>query len=182
MPLEDQNHNVSVRLGTLIERTTTTDRIDLSVDYSDLSKQLMRLESREFGSPVELIDNVVDLAMENEGVWKVSMAVNLSKGARTAKNFKWERNTSPCHRWMEAQFWGDWGPIIIGIESSRMNNETNSQYRLDMDVEKFRLHRVFNPWLPGQIRLDHRRAAFSLHDTNKSGNIWKPTPIYWDNR
>ena len=98
MPLEDQNHNVSVRLGTLIERTTTTDRIDLSVDYSDLSTQLMRLGSRGFGSPVELIDNVVDLAMENEGVWKVSMAVNLSKGAPMAKNFKWERNTSPCNR------------------------------------------------------------------------------------
>ena len=113
--------DISVRLGTLIERAASTDRVDLSVDYSDLSKQLTKLEDRGFGSPVELIDNVVDLAMEKEGVWKVSVAVNLSKGARMAKNVRWERHTFPTEgvtdEWT-LSFEGIEIPIIIGIEEN----------------------------------------------------------------
>ena len=113
--------DVSVRLGTLIERAAFTDRVDLSVDYSDLSKQLTLLGTRGFASPVELIDDIVDLAMEKEGVWKVSVVVNLSKGARMAKNVKWERRTFPSERVTD-----EWRlsfeeievPIIIGIEEN----------------------------------------------------------------
>jgi len=113
--------DLSIRLGTLIERAASTDRVDLSVDYSDLSKQLTKLEDQGFGSPVELIDNVVDLAMEKEGVWKVSVSVNLSKGARMAKNVKWERHTLPGNgvtdEWT-LSFEGIDVPIIIGIEEN----------------------------------------------------------------
>jgi FolB domain-containing protein len=113
--------DLSIRLGTLIERAAATDRVELSVDYSDLSKELTKLEAQGFGSPVELIDAVVDLAMEKEGVWKVSVAVSLSKGARMAKNVKWERNTFPADgvtdEW-KLSFEGIEVPIIIGIEEN----------------------------------------------------------------
>src|SRR5208282_1561655 len=75
---------LSVELGTTIARAAASDRVDLSVDYSALSKQLTTLENRNFGSAVELIDQVVELGLQKDGVGKVSVSVSLEKGALAA--------------------------------------------------------------------------------------------------
>ena len=168
--------DLSIRLGTLIERAAATDRVDLSVDYSELSKQLMKLEAQGFGSPVELIDTIVDLAMEKEGVWHVSVAVNLSKGARTAKNVKWERNTFPAEgvtdEW-KLSFEGIEVPIIIGIEENLHERTMKQIVSIDLtwtlrnsDSTEFSIHDF-----PGAVDSIIEVRPLAKHESYQPANL-----------
>src|SRR5436190_14065075 len=57
---------LSVELGTTIARAAASDRVDLSVDYSALSKQLTTLENESFNNAVEMIDQVAGLALQKD--------------------------------------------------------------------------------------------------------------------
>lgn len=111
---------LSVGLGTTIARAAASDRVDLSVDYSALSKQLIALEKRTFGSAVELIDHVTEFGLQKDGVGKVSVSVSLEKGVLTAKNVKWERSApsnNGLNEW-KLSLEGIQVPLIIGIEEN----------------------------------------------------------------
>jgi FolB domain-containing protein len=168
--------DLSIRLGTLIERAAATDRVDLSVDYSELSKQLTNLEAQGFGSPAELIDTVVDLAMEKEGVWNILVAVNLSKGARMAKNVKWQRNTFPAEgvtdEW-KLSFEGIEVPIIIGIEENLHERTMKQIVSIDLtwklrnsDSTEFSIHDF-----PGTVDSIIEVRPSAKHESYQPGNL-----------
>lgn len=134
--LKPQPVLLSVRLGTLVARAAADDNVDLSVDYSALNKQLMKLENRDFNSAADMIDEVADLALRHDEVGKVSVEACLEKGALRAKNVRLERVA-----WTEqGTKKGSWKfsiegvdlPIIIGIEENEHERTQKQMVSIDL--------------------------------------------------
>jgi dihydroneopterin aldolase / 2-amino-4-hydroxy-6-hydroxymethyldihydropteridine diphosphokinase / dihydropteroate synthase len=127
---------LSVRLGTLIARAAVSDSVELSVDYSALSKQLMKLENRAFDSAADMIDEVAEMALQNNDVGKVFVESCLEKGVLRAKNARIERVV-----WMDqGTKVGSWKfaiagvdiPIIIGIEENQHERTQKQLVSIDL--------------------------------------------------
>jgi dihydroneopterin aldolase / 2-amino-4-hydroxy-6-hydroxymethyldihydropteridine diphosphokinase / dihydropteroate synthase len=127
---------LSVRLGTLIARAAASDNVDLSVDYSALSKQLMKLENNTFDSAADMIDEVAELALWYDEVGKVFVEGCLEKGVLRAKNARLERVA-----WMDqGTKMGSWKfsiegvdiPIIIGIEENQHERTQKQLVSIDL--------------------------------------------------
>jgi FolB domain-containing protein len=110
--LKPQPVLLSIRLGTLIARAAASDCVELSIDYSALSKQLTNLEKKTFKTAAEMVDEAAELALRHDGVGKVSVDVSLEKAFLRARKAKLERII-----WNEdGQKLGSWKYIIEGVE------------------------------------------------------------------
>lgn len=120
---------LSVNLVTSVARAAASDRVDLSVDYSILGKQLVSFENETFESVVDLINRVVGVTCKTQGVEKMSVVVNLEKGMLLAKNLKWEKTA-----FVEDHSSNEWKlcvegiriPVIIGIRGN-VHERTHKQ-------------------------------------------------------
>lgn len=129
---------LSIDLGTTVARAAASDRVDLSIDYGALGKELAILEKRSFKSPVELIEEVVGLSLEKDGVGNVSVVVQLEKGALMAKKITWERIAFADYN--EKGLWklGIEGleiPVIIGVEENTHERTRKQLVRIDLTWE-----------------------------------------------
>ena len=127
---------LSVSLGTSIALAAASDKVELSIDYSALSKRLIAFEDLKFTSVVDLLNQVTKLALGMERVQDVHVKVDLRKALLRAKNLKWE-NTA----WPENGSKGEWRcslegvevPIIIGI-AENIHERTQKQL-VAIDIE-----------------------------------------------
>ena len=129
---------LSVDLGTTVARAAASDRVDLSIDYFALSEELTLLENKSFKSPVELMDEVINLAFAKEGIGHVSVVVQLEKGALMAKQVKWERVATIDNRGKGQSKLGVEGievPVIIGIEENTFERTQKQLVRVDLTWE-----------------------------------------------
>jgi FolB domain-containing protein len=134
--LKPQQVSLSVKLGTSIARAAAHDRVDLSVDYSALAKDLIALEEFKFESVVELLEKVTVLGVEKYGVSKLCVQAQVEKEVLQAKNTVLERTA-----WVDDGVKGDWKyrveeieiPIIIGIKEN-VHERTHKQ-RVCIDLE-----------------------------------------------
>jgi FolB domain-containing protein len=134
--LKPQPVLLSMRLGTLIARAAASDCVELSVDYSALSKQLSNLENKTFKSAAEMVDEAAELALQHDGVGKVSVDISLEKAFLRAKKAKLERVV-----WNEdGRKLGSWKysiegvevPVIIGIEENRHERTQKQMVNIDL--------------------------------------------------
>jgi dihydroneopterin aldolase len=125
-----------MRLGTVIARAAASDCVELSVDYSALSKQLTNLENKTFKSAAEMVDEAAELALLHDGVGKVSVDIFLEKGFLRAKKAKLERIV-----WNEGgRKLGSWKygiegadiPVIIGIEENQHERTMKQMVSIDL--------------------------------------------------
>ena len=127
---------LSVELGVAIARAAASDRVDLSVDYSELSKQVTLFENKRFNSAVELMDQVVELGFRNHGVGRVVVAVDLEKGALAGKKVRWERTALfDGTRWAKIVVEGIEVPVIIGIEENIHERTQKQKVVIDLTWE-----------------------------------------------
>jgi FolB domain-containing protein len=120
---------LSIWLGTSVARAAASDRVDLSIDYSALSKQLTAMQDRKYASVMDLIDHVIEPALQEDGVGRVCVRVDLAKGLLRGRNLRWERTA-----WMDDGLKGCWQcgvdgleiPIIIGIDEN-LHERTQKQ-------------------------------------------------------
>lgn len=127
---------LSVSLGTSIALAAASDKVELSIDYSALSKQLIAFEDRGFTSVVDLVNQVTELALGKEGVQDVRVRVDLRKALLRGKNLKWETIA-----WVENGRKGEWKcslegvdvPVIIGI-AENLHERTQKQL-VAIDIE-----------------------------------------------
>jgi len=122
---------LSVKLGTLIARAAAQDRVDLSVDYSALAKDLLVFEDGlvQFTNVAELLVKVTKLGLEKYGVSKLFVEAQLPKGILQAKNTTLERTA-----WINDGVKEEWKykvegievPIIIGIKEN-LHERTHKQ-------------------------------------------------------
>jgi FolB domain-containing protein len=134
--LKPQPVLLSMRLGTLIARAAASDCVELSVDYSALSKQLTNLENKTFKSAAEMVDEAADLALLHDGVGKVSVDICLEKGFLRAKKAKLERIVwNEGGRKLGSREYSIEGveiPIIIGIEENRHERTMKQMVIIDL--------------------------------------------------
>ena len=127
---------LSVKLGTSIARAAAHDRVELSVDYSDLAKDLMAFEDARFESLAELLDKVTRLGVDKYGVRKMFVEGQVEKAVLQARNTVLERTA-----WVDDGIKGEWKykvegievPIIIGIKEN-LHERTHKQ-RVCIDLE-----------------------------------------------
>lgn len=122
---------LSVKLGTSIARAAAHDRVDLSVDYSALAKDLLTFEDGlvEFTNVADLLVKVTNLGLEKYGVSKMFVEAQVPKGILQAENTTLERTA-----WIDRGVKEEWKykvegieiPIIIGIEEN-VHERTNKQ-------------------------------------------------------
>jgi FolB domain-containing protein len=105
--------SLSVSLGTSVARAGASDRVDLSVDYSELSKQISKAEERSYASVAELLENIADMSLQKDGIGKVWVTAGLGKGSLRAKRILWELNKESN----EAST-SSWSCTVEGIEVS----------------------------------------------------------------
>jgi hypothetical protein len=78
---------------------------------------------------MDLIDQVIEPALQEDGVSRVCIRVDLAKGLLRGRNLRWERTA-----WMDDGLKGDWQcgvdgleiPIIIGIDEN-LHERTQKQ-------------------------------------------------------
>lgn len=120
---------LSISLGTSIALAAAGDNVELSIDYSALSKQLVAFEDMSFMNAVDLVNQVTKLALGKKGVQDVCVTVDLRKALLRGKNLKWETTA-----WVENGRKGEWKcslegvevPVIIGI-AENLHERTQKQ-------------------------------------------------------
>lgn len=122
---------LSVKLGTSIARAAAQDRVDLSVDYSALAKDLLAFEDGQvkFTNVADLLVKVTKLGLEKYGGSKLFVEAQVPKGILQAKNTTLERTA-----WIDDGVQEEWKykvegieiPIIIGIKEN-VHERTNKQ-------------------------------------------------------
>lgn len=109
--IKPQPVSLSVWLGTSIARAAASDRVDLSIDYSELTKRLTKMDEGTSTSVVALLDKVTELALSIQGTGKVCVKVDLDKGLLRARNVQWERNA-----WVDNRVKGEWKCLVQGVQ------------------------------------------------------------------
>ena len=134
--LKPQHVLLSVKLGTSITRAAIHDRVDLSVDYSALAKDLLAFEDVTFQSVAEMLEKVTVLGVEKYGVQKLCVEAQVPKGLLQATNTTLERTA-----WVDDGVKGEWkykvegieAPIIIGIKENVHERTHKQRVRIDLE-------------------------------------------------
>jgi dihydroneopterin aldolase len=150
--------DLSVTLGTMIARAAVDDCVDLSVDYSDLVKQLGKLEEETYSGTVELLDRVVKLGLENEKVGSINVIARLEKGLLCAREVVWEQEAyleDAVIRSLKCHVRGIQVFIIIGIKENEHERTQKQPVEVDLtwigdssDISSFNPKDLVNSLIP----------------------------------
>jgi FolB domain-containing protein len=116
--LKPQPINLSLDVGTSIARAAASDKVELSVDYSELYKALLKLEASKFAGVQELMDRVAGLAAEEEGVGSVNVRAELDRGILGAEKVIWMLKVVGGDRESRVAVKGVQVMIIVGINEN----------------------------------------------------------------
>lgn len=132
---------VSVELGTCIARAAADDRVELSVDYSALVKQLSKLEETSYEEVDHLLERIALLGLENELVGNVHIKAELEKGSLNAERVVWEKSAHVedgiQRRTLNCRVEGIQLPIIIGIEENEHERTQKQPILIDLAWQEY---------------------------------------------
>jgi FolB domain-containing protein len=131
---------LSMELGSCIARAATDDRVDLSVDYSVLVKQLTDFEDGAYDEVNQLLEQVAGLALKHELVGNVMIKAELEKGSLNAERVVWETNTHSGENvasQLRCRVEGIQLPIIIGIEENEHERTQKQPVIIDLDWQGY---------------------------------------------
>jgi FolB domain-containing protein len=129
---------VSVELGTSIARAAAEDDVGMSVDYSQLTKQLMRLDGGSFEHVGQFMETIRTVALEKDGVANALLTVELDKGSLRAEKVVWTLAISGGEERREEWKLGVYGieeAIIIGIKENLHERMTKQLVTFNMEWE-----------------------------------------------
>ena len=128
--------SLSVELATNIARAAASDRVQLSVDYSEFVKRLNRLGEDSFEEVRTLLERVVKIGLEDERVGRVYVKAELEKGSLGAERVIWEQSSywegNIQRDTLDCRVEGIHVPIIIGIEENAHERTQKQPVLLDL--------------------------------------------------